>query len=411
MNFARGNGRPKILCLTSHNLDGRDHGAAIRARNIFGALAQIGDVRIVLAGAFENDVGNRCPSLGGFELADVIPFHPAKKFSLTDTLRYEFDGRFLNTHRLAVSGKDRERMQKLVAEHDLVWIQGLRIANSFGLFRWPHSALDVDDIPSAFSRTNMAQAKSFAEKFRYYRRAARWQRRERKLPERFDALCVCSEPNRRLLGGSNRIFVVPNGFTAPENIPRRNPAAPPRIGFIGNLQYSPNSDGVRWFLESVWPLVLGRIPDARLRLAGGGSEQEIWKPFQNVDCLGWISDVEGEMATWSLAIVPLFVGGGTRIKIAEAFSRKCPVVSTKLGAYGYDVLDGRELSLADASEEFAAKCVRILKNPDEGRFMAENAWQKFLANWTWDSIGGQVAKTVESILRTKDGIGSSPRTA
>jgi glycosyltransferase involved in cell wall biosynthesis len=399
MSLVSGKSRPKILCLTSHDLGAADYGAVIRARNIFNALAQIGDVRIVLAGAYETHDGNGYSLPGGFELIGVMPFEPAKKFSLTEHLSYEFNARFLNTHRLTVSGRDRERMQKLIAEHDLVWIQGLRIANSFGFFRWPRSALDVDDIPSVFHRTDMARAKTFGEKIRFYRRAARWRLREKKLPERFDAVCVCSEPDRRQLDSSDQIFVVPNGFAAPKNVPRRNPVAPPRIGFIGTLHYAPNSHGIHWFLKSVWPLILAQIPDARLRLAGAGSEQKIWKSHRNVDCLGWLSDVENEMATWSVAIVPLFIGGGTRIKIAEAFSRKCPVVSTKLGAYGYDVADGRELFLADAPEVFAARCVRILSHPHEGKDMAESAWEKFLVNWTWEIAAKRVSEVAETILR------------
>ena len=399
MNFASGKIRPKILCLTSHNLDAPEYGAVLRVKNIFRTLAQIGDVRVVLAGLYENYTGNGCSSSGGFELLGVMPFEPTKKFSPAEFLRYEFDARFLNAHRLTVSSEDRERMQKLIAGHDLVWIHGLRIANSFGFFRWPRSVLDVDDVPSSFCLADMAQAKKLAEKFRNYRRAARWERREKKLPERFDAICVCSEPDRRQLGGSRQIFVVPNGFTAPENVPRRNPAVPQRIGFIGTLKYSPNSNGVLWFLKSVWPLILRRIPDARFRLVGAGSEKENWPPCQNVDRLGWLSDVESEMAAWSLAVVPVFVGGGTRIKVAEAFSRKCPVVSTKLGAYGYDVSDGRELLLADTPEEFAAKCVRILTHPDEGLAMAEKAWQKFLANWTWDATAKRVVEVAETVLQ------------
>jgi glycosyltransferase involved in cell wall biosynthesis len=75
------------------------------------------------------------------------------------------------------------------------------------------------------------------------------------------------------------------------------------------------------------------------------------------------------------------------------------VVSTKLGAYGYDVADGRELFLADAPEAFAAKCVRILSHPDEGKVMAECAWQKFLVNWTWEIAAKRVSEVAETILR------------
>jgi glycosyltransferase involved in cell wall biosynthesis len=268
-----------------------------------------------------------------------------------------------------------------------------------GIFRWPHSVLDVNDIPSCLHRTNMAQAANIFDKFRYYRRMTRWRRREKTLLERFDALCVCSEPDRRELGGSDRIFVVPNGFNAPKNIPLRQPAVPPRAGFVGTFHYPPNQEGVRWFLERVWPLILRTIPQAKLRLAGEGSEVGIWQTHPNVDGLGWIADVESEMATWSLAIVPVFIGGGTRIKIAEAFSRKCPVISTTLGAYGYDVANGREILLADSAGDFAARCLQILTNPAAGQAMAENAWRKFLENWTWDSFANRVTGVVETVLR------------
>jgi glycosyltransferase involved in cell wall biosynthesis len=259
--------------------------------------------------------------------------------------------------------------------------------------------LDIDDIPSCFHRTNMSQAANVFDKLRYYRRMLRWRRRERTLLERFDALCVCSEPDRQELGGSDRIFVVPNGFNAPKHIPVRHPAVPPRIGFVGTLHYPPNRDGVRWFLKHVWPLMLRARPQARLRLVGHDSENVTWQTHQNVDGLGWVADVESEMATWSLAIVPVFFGGGTRIKIAEAFSRKCPIVSTTLGAYGYDVVNGREILIADSADDFAAKCLQILTDPSAGQAMAENGWRSFLKNWTWDSFAGQVASIVAAVLQ------------
>ena len=390
--------RPKILCLTSHDLDLPEYGAVIRVRSIFRALQQTGDVRIVLAGAPETFARNGASSIGGFELLETVPFHRVKKFSVAELWRNEFDPRFLKTHKLQAAAGDREKILRHAAESDLVWIHSLRTANGLGLFRWPHSVLDVDDVPSDLAATSLAGIKNPFRKLRDFQRLLRWRNREKAIAERFDAICVCSEPDRRKLGGSKNIFVVPNGFTAPKNVPRRNPAAPPRVGFIGTMRYVPNRDGVGWFLNSIWPLVLRQIPDARLRLVGAGSE-EIGKLCPNVDRLGWLADVESEMAGWSLAIVPLLAGGGTRIKIAEAFSRKCPVVSTKLGAYGYDVSDGRELLLADAPKEFAEKCLRILTQPDEARTMAENAWQKFLANWTWDSINAPVAKIVEGVLR------------
>jgi glycosyltransferase involved in cell wall biosynthesis len=393
----------KILCLTSHDMDGPDYGAALRARNLFRLLAQLGKVRIVLANPVDlgKELGNKKTSTGGFELAEVIGFQKTTRRPLTDRLRFEFDGRFLNTEWQQATAADRERLQRLMSGHDLVWIHGLKVANGFGLWRWPNSILDIDDIPSDFHRSDMAQAKGIIQKLRRYRQTYLWRRREKNILERFDALCVCSQADRKKLGGSDKIFVVPNGFGAPEKPSVRRPSIPPRIGFVGAFQYRPNREGMNWFVQQVWPQILRSIPQARLRLIGAGSENLQWPQDQNIDRLGFVQDVDSEMATWSLSIVPVFVGGGTRIKIAESFSRKCPIVSTTMGAHGYGAVDGREMFLADTVTDFSEKCLQILINPPIGKAMAEKGWQSFLENWTWDSFAGRVGEAVEYVLRRK----------
>src|SRR5215469_3399332 len=107
------------------------------------------------------------------------------------------------------------------------------------------------------------------------------------------------------------------------------------------------------------------------------------------------------MSNWSLTIVPVLAGGGTRIKILDAFSRKCPVVSTSVGCYGYDVQDRRELLVADNPEDFAAACLRILNNPLEGIGLAENAWTKFSTTWTWESHVGRIAEIIAKVCGTQ----------
>ena len=334
-------------------------------------------------------------TFGGFELLRSVRFLPTPKRSIIDKFRHEFDPRFLNTNGFQAGAADLAWLQNAIFEHDLVWIYGLTVANGFGLWRWPNSVLDIDDIPSSFYRSELAQAKSPGQKLLCSRQIFLWIRHERTLPERFDALCVCSEPDKIIMGGAERIFVLPNGFNPPEKEIARQPAAPPRLGFIGTFSYAPNRDGVHWFVKNVWPLVLNKCPAARLRLAGRASQNENYPGAANIDALGFVEDTAAEMATWSLSIVPVLVGGGTRIKIAEAFSRKCPVVSTSLGAYGYDVADGRELLLADTALDFATKCLRLLTNPAESEFLSENAWRKFNENWTWDLQAGKIAKIVE----------------
>lgn len=390
---------PKILCLTSSNPAEPDNGGILRVRNIFQRLSRIGQVRLVLAGDFQDLSLTIGSQLAGFELVDVMRFQPTGRWSLADCWRNEFDPGFLNTNHSQACPADRARLEQLIAGHDLVWVHNVQLANRFGLWRWPHSVLDIDDIPSSQYRTELAQAAGFPARLRARRQVRLWRRREEKLLERFDAVCVCSEPDRKLFGDSDRIFVLPNAFSTPAKLPERNPATPPRVGFVGDFRHPPNHQGMRWFTEKVWPHLLEKIPAARLRVMGKDGTAQPWLARNNIDVLGWVADTQGEMATWSLTVVPIFSGGGTRVKIAEAFSRKCPVVATSLGAYGYDVTDGRDLLLADSAENFTAKCLEILNQPATGQILAENAWKKFNENWTWDKQAERIDQVVQTILK------------
>jgi glycosyltransferase involved in cell wall biosynthesis len=119
----------------------------------------------------------------------------------------------------------------------------------------------------------------------------------------------------------------------------------------------------------------------------------------DVDRLGWMLDPSDEIATWSAMIVPIQLGAGTRVKVAEAFSRKVPLVSTRLGAFGYDVADGKELLLADTPAAFARACIHMIREPGEAATMAQRAWKLFLNNWTWDAIAPRVWSAAEQCLR------------
>jgi glycosyltransferase involved in cell wall biosynthesis len=392
----------KILCITSHDLNARDYGPVLRNRHIFKKLSELGEVRMVLASRHPKVIENAKPRQGGFELVDKFFLPLTPRYTLAKRILNKFDPHFLDIEGWQATNADRKHLEKLMHGHDLVWVHGLDVANGFNIWRWPNAVLDVDDVPSTVYGLRLLQATSFSEKFEKYRKMVLWRSNERFLAKRFNAICVCSDFDRFELGGQENIFVLPNGFDRPKENPVRNPVIPPQIGFVGTFVYWANCDGVRWFIDKVWPLVLEKFPQAQLRLAGEGGE----KLFNgsNIQSLGWVADMEKEMANWSLTIVPVLAGGGTRIKILEAFSRKCPVVSTPLGAYGHDVEDEDDLLVADSPRDFAENCLRILKNPSEGERLAENAWNKFLQNGTWDSQSDCIAKIVRNVC----GNGASP---
>lgn len=383
----------RILFLTSHDLNAQDYGPVLRGRNIAQILSRYGEVRVVLGSLHRSTIQNARSNQAGFELIQKIPLW-GHWYSSPAFIRASLKQDFFEIENYRATPEDSKELQRNLAEHDLVWVHGLETANAFGIWQWPASVLDVDDIPSSVYRLRLSRASSLYEKYYNWRQMILWRRNEKRLHRRFNAVCVCSEPDREKLGLEN-VFVLPNGFELPTTAPARHPASPPQIGFVGTFIYWANCEGVQWFIKNAWPIILERFPGARLRLAGRDGESFFKGP--NIDALGWVRHMEAEMANWSLAIVPVLAGGGTRIKILEAFSRKCPVVSTSVGCYGHDVQNDRELLIADEPKDFAMRCLRILESPAEGERLAKNASANFAKNLTWESKAGRINEIVAHV--------------
>lgn len=392
--------RPKILYLTPHWPHAPSYGSQIRALHIGRLLQQCGDVQLVL---FQRPGSREYPGLDATraEFGSEVILQVARKRieGLRERLRHELDPWFINTDGWIPAAGEAERLQQLIAGHDLVWIHGLFTADNMGLARCRKAVLDIDDIFSQYYGSALRHSNTWTQRLRNARHLWLWKRRERILLQRFGVITVCSDDDRRYLGGDARLHTVPNGYGMSAEEPlERNLAEPPRIGFVGTLKYPPNRDGMRWFAEHVWPRIKQAHPSVRLRLVGAATDSLAGSFGQDVDGLGWVDDPAAEFATWNLSIVPVQVGGGTRIKIAEAFSRKCPVVATSWGAFGYDVKSGEELLLADGPEEFSRACLSLLQDTDAAQRMADCAWRKYARCWTWSAIGSNVTAAVEHCL-------------
>lgn len=157
-------------------------------------------------------------------------------------------------------------------------------------------------------------------------------------------------------------IVVPNGvdvaaFAPPTEHPRRKH----HIVFTGVMRHQPNVDGLLWYLEHVHPIVQSVIPDVTLSLVGADPPPSIQRHASSViSVTGRVSDVRPYLHDATVAIVPLFAGGGTRLKIVESFASGVPVVSTSIGAEGIDARPGTDLLIADEPRQFAAKVIDLL---------------------------------------------------
>lgn len=393
---------PRILYVVSCWPCQNAFGGQLRTLHIGRALKKIGRVSVVVVSS-DPATPEAIEQTGAeFAVEPPVKVELRPNRGLVERFRWAVDKRFLNVHGCVAEAADRQRLLRRMADFDLVWVGNSRTPNILNQWQWQRSVLDLDDVPSTFQRTVWKNGAGLKEKWKAGLQMRLLKRRELTWRQRFSALSVCSESDRQYLGGGKHIHIIPNGFERPVEDPVRQPVEPPRIGFIGLYSYPPNLEGMKWFLRECWPLVKKQIPHARLRLVGKDSDGPLKPAEPDVDALGFVPDPGTEIASWSAMIVPILHGAGTRVKIADAFSRKCPLVSTQLGAFGYDVQSGRELLLADRPVEFADACISLMRDCSAGQAMAERAFGAFQQKWTWDAIEPRIWEAAEDALRQSD---------
>ena len=395
--------QPRILYFTEFWPHRATNGAELRSRHVLRALEQVGRVEVIVLND-EDDYDEQSAILTAEdESARAFRLAQRSDKGLARKIRWILDPRIDYPHGCGLDNEAVRCNLSRIGEFDVVWFFKLRTANMFPYAPWVRSVVDIDDLPSTYQRASLSKMSSLTERFRTLTSLHSWKRRERALGERFTVLSVCSEGDRQYLkslGVKTPIHVIPNGFEKPVEEPIRSPmAAPPRIGFIGLYDYIANREGVEWFITKCWSRIKREIPNARFRLVGQGSDGALKPCAPDVDALGFVANPNDEIATWAAMIVPIRLGAGTRVKIAYGFGRKCPVISTSLGAYGYDPVDGRELYLADSAVGFANACIKAIRHPERAAQMAERAWKLFLEKWTWDSIEPHIWAATEECMR------------
>lgn len=193
---------------------------------------------------------------------------------------------------------------------------------------------------------------------------------ERRLLRSFSRVLVVSEEDRAALRRLDRRAdpaVVPNGvdtaWYAPPSGHRQAQATPPTLVFTGTLDFRPNIDALTWFVREVLPLARARRPELRLQIVGraAGPAVQALHDGALVELVGEVEDVRPFIAGAAAYVVPMRIGGGSRLKLLEALAMGAPVVSTPMGAEGVEGLrDGEQLLLADRPAEFAAALLRLL---------------------------------------------------
>jgi polysaccharide biosynthesis protein PslH len=168
--------------------------------------------------------------------------------------------------------------------------------------------------------------------------------------------------------------------------------------FLGSMDWMPNIDGMQWFLSDILPLIRARKPDCRLAIVGRNPPPSLIAAARDslVTITGTVPDVRPYLWQSAVSVVPLRVGGGTRLKIFEAMAAGTPVVSTPIGAEGLPVRHGDSIRLADTASEFAVQCLELLEDENARKSMAERSLQMICGNFSWEQVTLRFEQTLRS---------------
>ena len=217
-----------------------------------------------------------------------------------------------------------------------------------------------------------------------------------------DRIFTCSELDKQEIIfniPTASVDVFPNGVDTEYFIPNPSLTEYPSLLFTGTMGYRPTRDAVLYFIEKIFPYVTEKIPNCKFIIAGANAG-EVFKNYKDRDEIEIISSPPDMRPAYDkswIVVVPLRVGGGTRLKILEAMAMEKPVVSTSIGVEGIEVNNIDHLLVADEEKEFADKINFLINETDHRIRMTINAKKRTLEIYGWNSIRTNLGKIIENI--------------
>jgi len=233
---------------------------------------------------------------------------------------------------------------------------------------------------------------------------AKMRRFEPEQTRRFHHVIAVSEADRDAMStmvDPSHISVVPTGVDLskyqydPESRPSRS-----LVVFTGSMDWEANIDGVEFFCKEIWPLVLAKVPEAHFRIVGRDPHPRVKRlASDSVEVTGTVPSVVDHLREAAVFVVPLRIGGGTRIKIYEGMAMGKATVSTTVGAEGLDVRHGRDILLEDSASSFAGAIVTFLQN-EEVRRRYEAAAAATARKYDWSVITQRFVEVLHKTIVT-----------
>ena len=267
------------------------------------------------------------------------------------------------------------------------------------------SVLSQQNVDSAIWRRLCGETANPFYKFAYWTQQLAFQRYERVLSPKFDAVTCTSDIDAAVFQrhcAADTIEIIPNGVDITHYQPDFTSEAPAHLIYIGSMDWYPNEDAVAFFADEVLPGIQDKVPDVQFSIVGGNPSARVQRlaEREGVVVTGRVPEIKPYFAEATVFVVPLRIGSGTRLKILEALAMGKAIVSTSVGAEGLDLKDGEEIFIADEPTAFADAVTRLLTDASLRRRVGENGRARVERDYDWRSIAEKLHNLYKSLIET-----------
>ena len=284
-------------------------------------------------------------------------------------------------------------MELATDRYDLAVCDFVQSASMFRDVRGLPTLLFQHNVESEIARRHVEQARGPVARVFWGLQWRRMGRFEAEACTRFDGVVAVSAHDAtrmRDLYGLDNVDTIPTGVdttyyqAAPDSTAR-----PGEMVFCGSMDWLPNEDAMTFFLTDVLPRIRREVPDARVTIVGRRPSRTLdglARRATGVTLTGWVDDTRPHVARGQVFIVPIRIGGGTRLKIYEGMAQGRAVVSTSVGAEGLEYEDGRNIVIADGAEAFASAVGSLLRDDQRRQGLAVAGREHVTRHFAWSRV-------------------------
>jgi sugar transferase (PEP-CTERM/EpsH1 system associated) len=378
-------------------------GLAIRMYQFVRLLARRHEVSILGFGNADTAAFDALSQLGVsvYAVPDTPVGWHARRFAQLASVwsRSSFYGRVLRSAAL------QDRLDALCDQthFDLIQVETSQLAATLRFKRGWRVVLDEHDIVYELL-DSMARAEHSPLRRLYNRlEHRRFMSEEVAIWGRVSAVVTTSRREARIIGAAapdTPVLAAGNGVDVDYFRPSDGPVAPARLVMTGFMKTRPNADAATFFAREVLPLVSAVRPDVTFYVVGGEPPADVRRlAASNVVVTGGVADVRPYLREAAAVVVPIRMGGGTRLKILEALAMRKPVVSTTLGCEGLDVVNGEHLIVADEPAPFAEAVLRLLSDRTLANRLAARGYALARRSYMWEPIVDELERFWKTLVQ------------